>query len=115
MLEIKRFIIKPSNKLFGGIVVKKDTVINEKNEDGSVVQKLKNLKLTTIIKREHGDQYKSYEESKMVQEVPEDTILIWNETLGFVIPNVSVCSIEEGIEAVKEIKEIVDLADNKGE
>ena len=42
----------------------------------------------------------------MVVEVPENTILIWDEKAGFIIPQYQMCTLTELEEEVKEIKEI---------
>ena len=49
---------------------------------------------------------KSTEYSKLIQEIPEGTILIWNELDGYIIPNVAVYKIRDLEKEIKEIKEI---------
>ena len=82
------FIVNPSTKLFGGIKVKKDTEFETYNDDKTVHQTLKNLVLTTEIKRENEyNGIKSKEESKMTTQLPENIVLIWGEQEGYMVPN----------------------------
>lgn len=101
------FTLKPSLKQYYGRTVTKEMEFDEKTEDGSVHQVLKDLKLTTTVKREteYGD-VKSTEESTLTQELPEGTILIWDETYGYILPDrpfYKLADLEEEISQVKEI------------
>lgn len=101
------FIVRPSLKQHYGRTITKDTKFEEKTENGEVVQTLDNLVLTTEISRESEyEGMKSTEYSKLVQEIPEGTILIWNETEGYIIPNVPVYKLKDLEEEIKTIKEI---------
>ena len=42
----------------------------------------------------------------MVQELPEGTVLIWNEKDGYIIPNIAVYKMKDLEEEIKEIKKI---------
>jgi len=101
------FIVQPSLKQHYGRTVTKDMEFDEKTEDGRVHQTLKDLVFTTTI---HAEQefngIKSTEDSKMVQELPEGTILIWNELDGYIIPNVPVYKMKDLEEEIKAIKKI---------
>ena len=46
------FVVKPSVKLFGGIKVNKETEFDVYNDDKSIHQTMKDLKLTTEVSRE---------------------------------------------------------------
>ena len=108
MEKLERFIIHPSIRLFGGVQVDKDTEFVTHNEDKTVKQTLKNMVLTTKISKTHGDQYKSTETSKMVQEIPEGTFLIWGEDTGYIIPNYRMARISEAIDSLIMLKGVED-------
>jgi hypothetical protein len=101
------FIVRPSLRQHYGRTITKETTFDEKTDDGRVHQTLENLVFTTII---HDEQeyngVKSVEDSKMVQELPEGTILIWNEKDGYIIPNVAVYKMKDLEEEIEEIKKI---------
>ena len=101
------FIVKPNLHQHYGRTITKETEFDEKTDDGRVHQTLKDLVLTTII---HDEQeyngIKSTEDSKMTQEIPEGTILIWNERDGYIIPNVAVYKIKDLESEIKQIKKI---------
>ena len=85
------FTIAPSLKQYYGRTVTKDMEFDESTDDKSVHQTLKDLVLTTEIKRESEFQgIKSTEYSKLTQELPEGTILIWNEQQGYILPDIKV-------------------------
>lgn len=98
------FIVNPSTKLFGGIKVKKDTEFETYNDDKTVHQTLKNLVLTTEIKR--ANEYngiKSTEESKMTTQLPENIVLIWGEQEGYMVPNYVMVKPSEAVKMLKKI------------
>ena len=101
------FIVQPSLKQYYGRTVTKEMEFDEKTDNGKVHQVLKDLVLTTEITDEVVYQnITSKEESKMIQELPEGTILIWDEIHGYIIPNhhmYKLRDLEEEIEQVKEI------------
>lgn len=101
------FTIKPSLRQYYGRTVKKETKFDEYTEDKKVHQTLDNLLLTTEINREtEYEGIKSSEHSVLTQELPEGTILIWNENEGYIIPNREVYKLENLKEEIKEIEEI---------
>jgi len=101
------FIIRPSLKQHYGRTITKDTKFDESTDDKRVRQILKDLVLTTIVHDEQEyDGVKSTEDSKMVQELPEGTILIWNERDGYIIPNIPVYKLRDLEKEIKEIKKI---------
>lgn len=101
------FIVRPNLHQHYGRTITKDTEFDEKTEDGRVHQTLKDLVFTTIIHDEQEfEGVKSTEDSKMVQEIPEGTILIWSEKDGYMIPNVAVYKMKDLEEEIKEIKNI---------
>ena len=101
------FIIRPNLKQYYGRTVTKEMEFDETTDDKRVHQMLKKLVLTTIVHDEQEyDGVKSIEDSKMVQELPEGTILIWNEKDGYIIPNVAVYKIRDLESEIKDIKRI---------
>ena len=107
MKENELFIVKPNLHQYYGRTITKGTNFDEKTDDGVVHQILKDLVLTTIIHRESEyEGVKNVEDSKMVQELPENTILIWNENEGYIIPNVAVYKIKNLEEEISQIKTI---------
>lgn len=101
------FIVKPSLKQHYGRTITSETKFDEKTEDGRVHQLCSDLVLTTIV---HDEQeyngVKSIEDSKLIQELPEGIVLIWNERDGYIIPNVPVYKIKDLEEEIKDIKDI---------
>lgn len=101
------FTIKPSLKQYYGRTIKKDTKFDEKTDDNEVHQTLDNLTLKTIIDRESEyNGIKSKEHSELVQELPENIILLWTEKEGYIIPNVPLYKLKDLEDEIKEIKNI---------
>lgn len=101
------FTIKPNLHQYYGRTITKDMEFDEKTDDGSVHQVLKNLVLTTTIHKENEwEGVKSTEDSTLVQELPEGIILIWSETEGYIIPNVAMYTLKELKEEIKTIDNI---------
>lgn len=106
-MENELFIVKPSLRQYYGRTVTKEMEFDEKTENGRVHQVLKDLVLTTEIKDEQV--YKnitSKEESKLIQELPEGTILIWDEQSGYIIPNMEMYKLRDLEEEIVQVKEI---------
>ncbi len=96
MKKYELFTIKPDLKQYYGKTVTKDMEFDEYTDDKTVHQTLKDLLFTTEITKE--SEYagiKSTEHSVLTQEVPEGTILIWNETEGYIIPATPVCKLKD--------------------
>ena len=101
------FIVRPSLKQHYGRTVTKEMEFDEYTEDKTVHQTLKDLVFTTEIHREDEfNEVKSVEDSKVTLELPEGTILIWNELDGYIIPNVAVYKMKDLEEEIKDIKRI---------
>lgn len=101
------FIVKPSLKQYYGRTVSKDMVFDEYTDSREVHQVLKDLVLTTQINRNtEFEGVKSSEYSVLKQEVPEGTVLIWNEQDGYIIPNVEVYKLEDLKEEVAQVEDI---------
>ena len=101
------FTIKPNLKQYYGRTVTKDTKFDEKTEDDRVHQTLENLVLKTEVNSEtEYNGIKSTENSVLTQELPENTILIWDEKNGYIIPGTPVYKIKDLEEEINAIKEI---------
>lgn len=101
------FTIKPNLHQYYGRTVTKEMEFDEKTDDESVHQTLKDLVLTTEIKKE--TEYagvKSTEYSKLTQELPEGTILIWNEQMGYILPDREVYKLKDLKEEIAQVEEI---------
>ena len=107
MEKVAYYVIQPSTKLFGGLKVDKSTSFDTYNDDKTVHQVFRNGKLTTHIKRETDyNGIKSVETSKLVTEVPEGIVLLWDERNGYIIPNYHMVRVEEAIETLEKVKDI---------
>ena len=101
------FTIKPTLHQYYGRTVTKDMEFDESIDDKTVHQTLKDLVLTTEINRESEyEGVKSTEKSILTQELPEGTILIWNEQQGYIIPDRQVYKLKDLKEEIKQIEEI---------
>lgn len=107
MEKVEYFVVKPSTKTFGGIRVNKETEFETYNEDKTVHQTMKDLVLTTeIIKESEYAGIKSKEESKLITEVPEGTVIIWDEETGYIVPNYVMVRPEEAVDMLKQVEDI---------
>lgn len=106
--ELIRFMIKPQYYQFLGLVVNKDTDIDDVTNDGKVHQTIKNNVFTTIIVDEKEiDGMKIKENSKISIELKEGTRLIWIDEKGYVLPEYQVISVAEAkndLEAIEDIQ-----------
>lgn len=101
------FIVQPSLKQYYGRTITKDMEFDEKTENGRVHQVLKDLVLTTEIEEEQVYQnVTSKIKSTLVQEMPEGTILIWDEINGYIIPNHPMYKLKDLEKEIEEVKEI---------
>ena len=100
------FTIKPSLHQYYGRTVTKDMEFDEFTDDKTVHQTLKNLLLTTEVTKEtdYGG-IKSTEKSILTQELPEGTILIWNEQMGYILPDRQVYKLKDLKEEIKIVEE----------
>jgi len=101
------FTIKPSLRQYYGRTVTKEMNFDESTDDKTIHQTLKDLVLTTEIKKESEyNGVKSSEHSKLTQELPEGTILIWDEMQGYIIPDREVYKLKDLKEEIEQIEEI---------
>lgn len=96
------FIRKPSIDLYSGIRVKKDTVLEYKNEN--VVQTLKDLKFHSVTKVK-GDGFKSkYDTTIYLKE--GDVLVFEEEGRGYIKPVEEFVTIAEAVEDLTNIKDL---------
>lgn len=101
------FIIQPSLKQYYGRTVTKEMEFDEFTDDKTVHQILKDLILTTEVNKETNfNDIKAKEESKLTQELPEGTILVWTEEEGYIVPNQKMYKVKDLIEEIEQVKEI---------
>lgn len=101
------FIVKPSLKQYYGRTLTKDMEFDEWTDDKSIHQTLKDLTLTTIVNKEREiNDFKSKEESKLIQTFTEGTILIWTEEEGYIYPNYPMYKVKDLVNEIEEIKDI---------
>lgn len=101
------FTIKPTLRQFYGRTIAKETKFDEKTDDGTIHQTLDDLILKTEIhKKTEYKGIKSTEKSILIQEIPEGTILIWDETLGYIIPDREFYKLKDLKEEISQIEEI---------
>lgn len=101
------FTIAANLRQFYGRTVTKKMEFDETTEDGKVHQTLKDLVLTTEINTESEyEDIKSTEHSVLTQELPEGTILIWDEHNGYIIPNMRMYKLKDLEKEIKQIKKI---------
>ena len=101
------FTIRPTLHQYYGRTVTKDMEFDESTDDKTVHQTLKGLVLTTEIARESEyEGIKSTEKSTLTQELPEGTILIWNEQQGYIIPDRQVYKLKDLKEEIAQVEEI---------
>ena len=101
------FTIAANLKQFYGRTITKEMEFDETTEDGKVHQVLKDLVLTTELNSEtEYEGIKSTEHSTLTQELPEGTILIWDEHQGYIIPNIRFYKLKDLEKEIKQIKKI---------
>ena len=109
MNSMEFFTAKPNLHQVYGRTVTKELEFDEYTENKAVHQTMKDCVLTTEIHNESEfNGIKTIEDSKLMQIIPEGTRLIWNEQAGYIIPNVQVCTLEELVEDIKDIKNVYD-------
>lgn len=107
--EMEFFTVKPNLHQIYGKTVTKDLQFDEYTEDKLIHQTMKDLVLITEIKRESTfDGIKTVEESKLIQTIPEGKILIWNEQMGYIVPSIPVCTLEELKNEIEDMKNVYD-------
>lgn len=111
-MKSELFTVKPSLTQYYGRTVTKEMEFDERTDNGEVHQTLKDCVLTTEINREWTEGgIKNVLKSVQTEELPEGTVLIWNEQMGYIVPNVGVCKLRDVEADIKAVKEI--YADNE--
>lgn len=101
------FTIRPSLKQYYGRTITKEMEFDEYTDDKSIHQTLKDLVLTTEIAKEtEYEGIKSTEKSTLTQELPEGTILIWDERAGYIIPDRQVYKLKDLKEEITQVEDI---------
>jgi hypothetical protein len=107
MKKNELFTIKPSLHQYYGRTVTKEMEFDEYTDDKTVHQTLKDLVLTTEINKESEyNGVRSTEKSTLTQELPEGTVLIWEETAGYILPDRQVYKLKDLKEEIKQVEEI---------
>lgn len=107
MANNELFTVKPSLKQYYGRTVTKETELDEKTENGEIHQTLKNCVLTTEIKKEwQQGEIKNSCHIVTTSEIPEGTIIIWNEEEGYIVPDVAMYKLRDLEAEIEEVKEI---------
>ena len=106
-MDNELFTVKPSLSQYYGRTVTKDMEFDEKTDNGEIHQTLKDLVLTTEIKREwEQGGIKNALQSVQTEELTEGTIIIWSELQGYIVPNVEMYKLRDLEKEIQEIKEI---------
>jgi hypothetical protein len=105
--KMEFYCVKPNLKQSFGRKITKELEFDEYTEDKSIHQTLKDCVFTTEIDKTYkqGD-YEIEEHSKTSVKCPEGTILIWNEEMGYVIPSVEVCTLNDVENDINLFKDI---------
>jgi len=110
MKKLEYFTVKPNLKQFYGITVNEKTKFDEETEDGRVKQHFENLTLTTHVesKIDSTEEYpfEVSEVSDMTIKMPSGTILIWDETQGFIISQYQMTNLTNLAKEIKEMKNV---------
>lgn len=116
--KVEYYTIRPNLKQIYGRKVDKTTIFDEKTDDGSVRQHFENLTLTTKILKKYKankeNPYEYKEKSEIKIKVPENSILIWSEEEGFILPQYQMCILEDIEKEIKDLKDIYNN-DEKGD
>lgn len=111
--KLEFYVVAPSTKLFGGIRVTKETEFEDWNDDKTVHQTLKDLVLTTEVKKETDfNGIKSVEESKMTTTLPEGITIVWDESEGFVVSPYRMVRPDEAQKMYNAMQEITKPIEN---
>lgn len=95
MEDLEKFYINPDITAYLGIRVKKDTNKTFENKDKTIEQELKDLVLTTKIKRS-GENFET--ESFVKNYLQEGEILLFSDVKGYQVPGIAMST-------AKQIKE----------
>lgn len=101
------FTVRPSLTQYYGRTVVAGLEFDEWTDDRSVHQVMKDGVLTTTIDRKwmEGNMENTLH-SVQTEKLPEGTILIWNEQMGYIVPNVDMYKMADLEDEIREIKAI---------
>lgn len=109
--EVTRFMVKPQYGQYLGLVVNKDThvedeeIVDEEGYKAVIQQKIKDLEFVTETRVENTmNDTETVVETKIVSKLKEGQLLIWYPGKGYVVPSTE-------FETVKEIKDNLDILD----
>lgn len=109
--EITRFMVKPQYGQYLGLIINKDThvedeeIVDEKDYKAVIQQKIKGLEFITETRVKNTmNGTETTVETKIVSKLKEGQLLIWYPGKGYVVPSAE-------FETVKEIKENLDILD----
>lgn len=101
---MKYYVLRPDLTPYEGMIVKKDSKFEFKND--KVEQKLENLKLTTIQKI-NTEKYTT--ESKLIINLEENEVILFErENRGWFLPAQSIGTIETAIKDYQGLAEALD-------
>lgn len=101
------FTLKPNLKQYYGRTIHKDTKFNEYTSNKEVHQTLENLKLKTEINREYEiNKIKVKEHSVVETDLLDNSVLIWNEIDGYILPNVPFYKLKDLEKEIKAVKKV---------
>ncbi len=115
MEKLQKFIAKPQLDIDRGIIVNSNTTAeftNELKDVGQKIhQKLKKNRLHTYVETNKEDMLIKTE---IIMDLPNGSILLFDETNGYIKPPYDVCTPEEALEIITAKKDVVDRYE-KGE
>lgn len=98
---MQKFIIKPDITFYPGIRVDENTKLDFKND--KVEQTVENLKIHSIITEDNED-YRS--KTDLTVNLKVGDIIILDEKRGYILPGISLTTVEEEIEELSYLKEV---------
>ena len=108
--KVEKFVISPSVRLFLGVTVTEDTDIEDEivlpDNKGKIHQKIKDFTLTTTIinKKTNELGIETNENATLEQKIPKNTVLIWGEDTGYIVPPYRMVKVEDAIQDLEAIK-----------
>ena len=99
---MENFISRPSIDLYPGIRVRKDTVLEFKNE--KVQQTVKDLVMHSVMVVEGEGYHSTYDTTIQLQE--GDVLLFEDEGRGYIKPVEAFVSVQEAVEELRCMKEL---------
>lgn len=107
--EVTRYMVKPQYGQYLGLVVRKETdiedeeIVDEENYKATIQQKIKGLEFTTETRVENTmNETETVIETRIVSKLKEGQLLIWYPGKGYVVPSTE-------FETVNEIKENLEI------